>query len=102
MCFCVIGAGVCTLNLQECTAVCVCVWDVHLLYETAEYSAIGWQLNGTMISPTVTDSVNFTLQYSSIKKQLVAMQEDYLIIKAVPAQESMNAHSVASKSIADN
>ncbi len=88
--------------MHSCVCECVFAWDVYLLYETAEYSAIGWQLNGTMISPTVTDSVNFTLQYSSIKKQLVAMQEDYLIIKAVPAQESMNAHSVASKSIAGN
>ena len=46
----------------------MCVWEVYLLCEMAERSVVGCQLNGTMISLTVTDSVNFTLQCSSVKE----------------------------------
>lgn len=69
----------------------------YLLYDM-KYSAVGRQLNGTMIPPAETDSANFTLQYGSMRRRLqrrrgqtaVSHYESVFQLKSAANNEPLN------------
>lgn len=82
--FCVIGAGV-----------CVCV----LVQSTVHWISAKWN-NDSSHSDGLCELHTAVQQHKEVATQAGGLL--YLIMKSVPAQGSMNAHSVASKSMADN